>query len=80
MACRTERQSVFRAGLFSNRLVLWGIASELAILSLLVYTPFLQRIFGLAPLGFSEWAFLFAFTPVLLMMEEGRKWLVRRNR
>jgi magnesium-transporting ATPase (P-type) len=79
MACRTDRESVFRTGLFANKLVLWGIASELAIISLLVYTPFLQRIFGLAPLGFREWAFLFAFAPLLLIMEEGRKWLVRRK-
>jgi magnesium-transporting ATPase (P-type) len=76
-ACRTERESVFHAGLFANSLVLWGIAAELLILSLLMYTPFLQKIFGLAPLGLREWAFLFAFAPLLLMLEEGRKWLVR---
>jgi magnesium-transporting ATPase (P-type) len=76
-ACRTERESVFRVGLFSNRLVLWGIASELAIISLLIYLPSLQRVFGLAPLGFEEWAFLLAFAPVLLLMEEGRKRILR---
>ncbi len=79
MACRTDRESVFRTGLFANKLVLWGIASELAIISLLIYTPFLQKVFGLAPLGFREWAFLFAFTPLLLIIEEGRKWLLRKR-
>jgi magnesium-transporting ATPase (P-type) len=76
-ACRTERESVFRTGLFANRLVLWGIASELVVITFLIYTPFLQKIFGLAPLGFREWLFLFAFAPLLLMLEEGRKWIVR---
>jgi magnesium-transporting ATPase (P-type) len=78
-ACRTDRESVFRAGLFANRFVLWGIASELAIIAVLMYTPFLQKVFGLAPIGAREWAFLFAFAPLLLLLEEGRKWLLRRT-
>ncbi|HSQ78340.1 MAG TPA: HAD-IC family P-type ATPase [Nitrospirota bacterium] len=77
-ACRTERESVFRAGFFANRLVLWGIATEIAIITLLVYAPPLQRIFGLAPLTFKEWGFLLIFPPILLLMEEGRKRIVRR--
>ncbi len=72
-ACRTERESVFRIGLLSNRLVLWGIVSELVITGLLIYTPFLQTVFGFGPLGFGELAFLLAFPPLLLLIEEGRK-------
>ncbi|MEK7850322.1 MAG: cation-transporting P-type ATPase, partial [Deltaproteobacteria bacterium] len=78
-ACRTEKESIFKVGFFTNRLVLWGIATELTIISLLIYTPFFQRIFGLAPLGIKEWAFLFVFTPILLLMEEARKWMIRRQ-
>ncbi|MDH4100452.1 MAG: cation-transporting P-type ATPase, partial [Nitrospirota bacterium] len=77
-ACRTERESVFRVGFFTNKLVLWGIASELVIIALLIYTPFLQKVFGLAPIGWREWAFLLAFAPLLLLLEEGRKWVVRK--
>jgi Ca2+-transporting ATPase len=77
-ACRTERESVFSAGLFANRLVLWGVATELAIITLLVYAPPLQRIFGLGPLTIKEWAFLLIFPPILLLMEEGRKGIARK--
>ncbi|TVM03606.1 MAG: hypothetical protein CV087_04075 [Candidatus Brocadia sp. WS118] len=77
-ACRTERESVFKVGFFKNRLVLLGIASELMIILSLIYTPFLQKVFGLAPLEVRDWGFLFAFTPVLFFLEEGRKWMVRR--
>lgn len=76
-ACRTERESVFTVGFFKNKLVLLGIVSELAIITTLIYTPFLQKIFGLAPIGLKQWGFLFAFTPVLFLVEEGRKWIVR---
>ncbi len=77
MACRTERESVFRIGLFTNRLAIAGILTEVVIMLLLIYTPFLQKIFGLAPLRFEDWAFLSAFIPVLLMLEEARKWILR---
>ena len=77
-ACRTERQSVFRAGLLSNKLVLWGIATELVIITSLIYAPPLQRIFGLAPLSAKEWGLLLVFPPVLLLMEEVRKRIARR--
>jgi magnesium-transporting ATPase (P-type) len=77
-ACKTERESVFKVGFFNNKLVLVGIASELAIISALIYTPFFRGIFGLAPIGLREWGFLFAFTPILFLMEEVRKWIVRK--
>ena len=77
-ACKTDKESLFKVGFLSNRLVLLGIASELLIISVLIYTPFFQRIFGLAPIGLKDWGFLFAFTPFLFLMEEARKWIVRR--
>jgi magnesium-transporting ATPase (P-type) len=78
-ACRTNRASVFRIGLFTNRLVLLGVAIELVILGLLIYTPFLQRLFNTAPIGIREWAFVFAWTPVLFLADELRKALLRRK-
>ena len=57
-----REESVFKVGFFKNKLVLLGIVSELAIIATLVYTPFSQRIFGLAPLDLKQWGFLFAFT------------------
>ena len=47
-ACRTERVSVFRIGLFGNRFLLWGIAFELVFAAALIYVPFLQSLFGTA--------------------------------
>ncbi len=78
-ACRTERESVFSIGLFKNKLVLWGIATELTIILLLVHTPFLQKVFGLAPLALSHWIFLLIFPPVLLLLEEARKRIMKKK-
>jgi Ca2+-transporting ATPase len=78
-ACRTDRASVVQVGLFSNRLVLLGVAVELLVLVLLVYAPFLQPIFNTAPLGPAEWTFLLPWAPLLLLVDEARKALLRRR-
>ncbi len=77
LACRTDRASVFRLGLSSNRAVVLGIAAEIGILVALILVPPLARVFGLAPLAVAEWAPLLAFPAVMLLLEEGRKWVVR---
>jgi hypothetical protein len=68
---------VFRLGLSSNRAVVLGIAAEIGILVALILVPPLARVFGLAPLAVAEWAPLLAFPAVMLLLEEGRKWVVR---
>ncbi len=77
-ACRSSYQASWRLGFVSNRLLLMGIAAEVALLLLLVYAPPLQAVFGLAPLGIEHWYLLAAFGPLLLVCEEGRKALWRR--
>jgi magnesium-transporting ATPase (P-type) len=77
MGCRTNRASIFRIGFFANRLVLWGIAVELMLLGILIYTPLLQPIFNTAPIGLREWAYLFAWTPVIFLLDELRKAILR---
>ena len=50
-ASRTERASLRSIGVFSNRLLLWGIAFELAFAAALIYVPPLQAVFGTAALA-----------------------------
>ncbi len=79
-AQRTERMSVFRLGLFTNRLVWVGIASELALIFLIVYVPLFQRVFDTAAFPLENWLFLFAWAPALLLADELRKALLRRTK
>jgi Ca2+-transporting ATPase len=81
LAIRTERESVFKVGLFSNRFLLIGIVSEIMIFLALSYTPCLQRLFGTAPLEGRDLLFLLIFPPLLLLADELRKaWGRRRDR
>ena len=77
--CRTETQSVFSIGIFSNKRVLLGIAFEILLLSTIIYTPFLQEIFNTAPIGLRDWAFLVLIPIPIVLLEELRKYLRRRN-
>ena len=77
MGCRTNRASIFRIGFLTNRLVLVGIAVELALLGILIYIPFMQPIFNTAPIGLREWAYLFMWTPVIFFLDELRKAILR---
>ncbi len=76
---RTERASVFSVGFFSNRLIFAGILCEVALLCLLMYVPALHTFFNTAPLGLREWAFLVAWPPVIILIDELRKACIRKR-
>ena len=77
--CRTERTSIFKVGLFSNRLVLLGIACEITLLCILIYVPFLHEVFNTAPIGLSQWGFLFIWPIIVVLLDEIRKVILRKN-
>ena len=79
--CRTDRSSVIKKGLLGNRMILAGIAVELAIVLLWSYLPFegLHALFNTAPLGGRDWLLLIVFPPLMLFLDELRKWFLRRR-
>jgi len=76
--CRTEEQSLFKIGLFSNKKVIRGIAFEILLISAIIYIPFLQSIFQTAPIGIKDWVFLVIIPVPMLLFEEIRKAIIRR--
>lgn len=77
--CRDERRSAFTFGLFSNKLIIVGIAAEIALITLINYTPWGNSLFGTAPIPLSVWLFILPFPLGMLVLEELRKWFVRRR-
>jgi len=78
--CRHPRHSMFSYGLFSNPLILLGIASELGLLLFIVYTPAGNWLFGTAPVGMEVWLFAVALAVLMGFFEEARKAWLRRSR
>lgn len=79
LAWRTNWLSLRAVGLWSNRLLLIGIAVEVAMIALLAYTPGLQDVFHTSDLEVWHWLFLFAWPPLVLGAEEARKAAMRRR-
>jgi len=77
-AQRTNRESIFKVGLFSNKFMNYGIIGELIIFCMLVYLPPFNRIFHHGPINLVDWAVLAALAPLLLIADEIRKFFVRR--
>jgi calcium-translocating P-type ATPase len=77
--CRHPVQSSLSFGLLSNRLLVIGVAAELAILVFIVYTPPGNWLFGTVPLGLQTWLFILPFAPAMWAIEEARKLWLRRG-
>ena len=76
---RYETQSVFNRHFFDNSMIFLGINFEVVLLLCLTYVPVLQDVFGTVPLGPAQWLFLLCIPLPLILLDEGRKWLIRHH-
>jgi len=77
--CRHPWQSSLSFGGFDNRLLLLGLAAELAAIVFIVYTPAGHWLFGTAPVGPEVWWLALAGAVLMGALEELRKAWVRRR-
>ena len=77
-AVRTDRESVLRAGLWSNPPLVAAGCFGLAFMAAVSYLPALQAVFNTAPLRISDWLILIGFGVLLLGADEARKAWHRR--
>jgi len=80
-AVRSDEQSIFKIGLFSNRPLIAAECISLGFIAAVSYVPALQSVFNTAPLRLSDWLLLFSWGALLLACEEARKaWRRSRRR
>ena len=60
-AARSEHQSVFAIGLFSNRWMVAAVALSFALVLAVVYVPFLAPLFGTVPPEAADWLVMLPF-------------------
>ncbi len=75
---RTQEQSLFKTGLFSNRNILRGILFEVLLISAIMYVPVLQGIFQTNSIGLKDWLFLILCPLPIIGIDELRKSALRR--
>ena len=65
--------------MFSNRLLLWGIAFELALAAVLIYAPPFQSVLGTAALPPEDLLIALPFPFIVWGADELRRYFVRRR-
>jgi Ca2+-transporting ATPase len=76
---RSERDSLFCLGLWSNRPLLGAVALTVGLQVLVVYSPLLQPIFQTTALSAIDFAISLALSTVVFWAIELQKWFVRRQ-
>ena len=76
---RSDRQSIFTLGLFSNLPLVLVSGVDLSLAVAVSYVPALQDVFHTAPLKPSDWIVLILFGAALLAADEARKAWHRRH-
>lgn len=76
---RSERSSIFRLGIFSNKYMQMAVGLSIALLLLVVNVPFLQPIFNTHFLSAREWTWVLGLAIFPAMAEEFTKLYLRRS-
>jgi nucleotide-binding universal stress UspA family protein len=78
LATRTNVRSAFTVSPLRNKWLLAAIMVEVLVLLAVVYVPPLQMLFSTGPLAPVDWIYIYSFFPAIILLEEGRKYLLRR--
>jgi magnesium-transporting ATPase (P-type) len=78
LACRTSKTSIFKSNPRNNKWIWLGIASQITMLSVLVYVPLMQGLFGTTALELTDWLYLAVLAGIVIVAEEIRKVFARK--
>jgi Ca2+-transporting ATPase len=79
MAIRSEKESLFAVGMFSNRPMALAVLATFLLQLATIYVPALNPIFKTEPLDAGELAVCLVISGVVLLAVEIEKWLMRRE-
>jgi Ca2+-transporting ATPase len=77
MAIRSDRESLFKIGIFSNKPLLIALFLSVILQLTLIYSPFFNSIFKTQPLSIYELAITFATSSIVFWAVEIEKWIFR---
>ncbi len=77
LAVRSEKESLFRQGLFSNKPLLGAVFLSFALQLAIIYVPFLNPIFKTQPLSMSQLLLCIGISSLVFFAVEAEKWVKR---
>jgi Ca2+-transporting ATPase len=79
LAIRSETESLFRQGLWSNRPLLAAVTLTTVLQLATIYVPFANPVFRTEPLSAAELTLSLALSAIVFVAVEIEKWMVRRG-
>ncbi|OPY90547.1 MAG: Calcium-transporting ATPase 1 [Syntrophus sp. PtaU1.Bin208] len=79
LAIRSEKESLFKIGLFSNRYLLGAVLLTFLLQMATVYVPFLNPVFKTTPLTLAETLFTVGLSSIVFFAVEIEKFIKRRK-
>ncbi len=76
---RSERASIFKIGIFSNKWMQYAVGASISLLLLVCVVPFLQDIFNTHWMSGKEWATVLGLGIIPAVSEEITKFFLRRQ-
>lgn len=76
--CRALNRSLLSVGLFTNRLLLAGVAGTIALQLAFTYLPIMNAAFQSAPLTWSDWAAVVLLGVAIYLVVGTEKWISAR--
>jgi len=73
---RSERTPILKIGVFSNKWMNWAVLGSGALMMLVLYVPFLQKVFNTVSLGWTEWKLIIPLFLVPSVAAEAVKYIV----
>jgi len=75
----SESESIFQVTPLSNPLLLVAISTSVLLHLMIVYIPWLQKVFSVTPLSMTEWLVVVGLSIPVLGIEETFKWFSRHK-
>ena len=81
MNCRTERESIFKIGLFSNKMMNYSIIFEIALILLVGFCPWVnEEIFeGYGIYSWQTFLVIICLPVIVIVLDEFRKFILRKH-
>jgi Ca2+-transporting ATPase len=75
---RSERATIFKMGILTNRMLVWASLVSFGLLLLVIYIPFMRPIFNTIYLSFTDWITILIFCTIPFLSGELYKLIIRR--
>jgi Ca2+-transporting ATPase len=80
LATRSDRDTLWQIGLFSNKTMLGSVLLTFALQMAVIYVPFLNRAFSTTPLSLWDLLVSLGFGMIIFLAVEVFKWIRQRQK